>query len=79
MTGNQLSRRTSFILKYLKEYKAAHDGQSPTTRQICEATGITSTSMVHFYLRALEEMGLITIEHEGTQRWIRLNSTMEKP
>lgn len=79
MTGNQLSRRTSFILKYIRDYKAGHDGQSPTIRQIGDATGITSTSMVHYYLKALEEMGLIALEHEGSQRWIRLIPIQEQP
>lgn len=40
-------------------------------REICEATGLKSTSTVHHHLSALEEKGLIEREH-GLNRCIRI-------
>ena len=40
-------------------YKRAHDGNSPTFREIMEDCGISSTSVVLYYLNKLEQRGLI--------------------
>lgn len=37
----------------------AEFGWAPTVREICERTGLRSTSTVHHHLRRLEELGLI--------------------
>ena len=44
--------------------------------EICEETGLSSTSTVHHHLKALEEKGLISREH-GVNRCIQING-MEK-
>lgn len=46
-------------------------GVSPSHREIMEATNINSTSVVSYYLRRLEEMGLIILEPK-ISRGIRL-------
>lgn len=53
-----LSESRQRILDYLNE--ASSNGISPTVREICEATGLHSTSTVHAHLKVLEEMGYIT-------------------
>ncbi len=46
------------ILEYIRS--RVTDGVPPSVREICEATGLKSTSTVHTYLRVLEERGYIT-------------------
>lgn len=67
------------VLRYLQERLV--DGMAPSVREICEATGIKSTSTVHACLRKLEEEG--AINRQGRlNRAIRLpgdSSTMRVP
>ncbi len=46
-------------------------GLSPTFLEIAAATGITTTSVVSYNLRRLQEQGLVKIE-DGLSRGIRL-------
>jgi SOS-response transcriptional repressor LexA len=57
------------ILDYLIRFKTNHDGNSPTFRQIMKACGITSTSVVHYYLQRMRVNRLIKIEagHKGIE------------
>lgn len=57
------------ILDFLKE--RIQQGVPPSVREICEATGIRSTSSVHSHLCALEKGGYIT-RASGLNRHIRL-------
>ena len=56
-----LSKSQQKIFDYLKE--CAGEGRVPSVREICEETGLSSTSTVHHHLKALEEKGLISREH----------------
>lgn len=47
-------------------------GIPPSVREICVATGLSSTSTVHSHLKTLEKLGLIT-RTEGRNRAILLN------
>ncbi len=47
------------MLKFIIQYKKAHDGNSPTYMEIMRATGITSTSVVAYHLDQLEAAGVI--------------------
>jgi repressor LexA len=51
------SRRDA-ILKYIAQYRATH-GFPPTVREIAKAAGLKSVSTVAYYLRSLEQAGLI--------------------
>lgn len=64
-----LSKSQQKIFDYLKECSA--DGRVPSVREICEKTGLRSTSTVHHHLKSLEERGLIEREH-GVNRCIRI-------
>ena len=55
------SKVYSFLLKQMT------DGFPPSVREICEATGIRSTSTVHAALTSLEEKGYITREHKNSR------------
>lgn len=56
-TSKGLTERHQNILKYLNE--RLEEGYPPSIREIGEATGISSTSVVTYYLKQLEEWGLI--------------------
>ncbi len=53
-----LTKSRQKILDYLNE--SAAGGIMPTVREICEATGLKSTSTVHAHLKVLEENGYIS-------------------
>ena len=48
-----LSKSQQKILDYLK--KCSENGRVPSVREICDYTGLSSTSTVHHHLKALEE------------------------
>lgn len=54
-----------FIIAYKKE----HDGNSPCVREMCNEIGIRSTSLLVYYLEALEDRGLIRVD-SGKERSI---------
>jgi SOS-response transcriptional repressor LexA len=47
------------LFEFILEYKTAHDGNSPTYREMMAATGLTTTSMVAWHLEKLEAEGRI--------------------
>lgn len=49
------------VFDFIVAYKRAHDGNSPTLRQIMDARGISSTSVAHNILHGLERSGFIRI------------------
>jgi repressor LexA len=65
-----LSERHKKILEFLEDYQAQF-GYPPSIREIGEKTGITSTSVVNYYLDQLEKNGWIARESH-ISRGIRL-------
>jgi repressor LexA len=65
-----LSERHKKILEYLDEYQR-QSGFPPSIREIGDRTGISSTSVVNYYLDQLEKMGYIERESH-ISRGIRL-------
>lgn len=65
----QLSKSQTKILEYLKE--CSEYGRVPSVREICENTGLSSTSTVHYHLKHLEDKGYIVREH-GVNRCIQI-------
>lgn len=53
-----LNEKATKIYDYIRDCILNHNF-SPTVREICETVGIKSTSTVHYYLKELEEEGLI--------------------
>lgn len=66
----KLPERQAKMLAFLGDYINAN-GYPPTVREIGEALGIPSTSLVSYYLKGLEERGLIARE-SSISRGIRL-------
>ncbi len=64
-----LNEKQQKVLTFLKE--RLQDGIPPSVREICDATGIRSTSTVHAYLKRLEDEGYID-RQSGLNRAIRL-------
>jgi repressor LexA len=59
----KMSERQQKILEFVVEYTADH-GYPPSIREIGQAVGISSTSVVDYNLRALERSGLIRRDRE---------------
>lgn len=69
------------ILQFLVSYKIANDGNSPNCREIMEACGLSSTSVVNYHLDILERSGSI-LRTRGMSRHILINGgrwTYEEP
>lgn len=64
-----LTKSQQKVYDYIKE--CLPDGKIPSVREICNATGLKSTSTVHLHLKTLEERGLIERER-GLNRSIRM-------
>lgn len=66
-----LSDRHKRVLEYLAKHQAEH-GYPPSIREIGNATGISSTSVVNYYMEQLKDMGYISRE-DGISRGTRLS------
>ena len=77
MGEGALSERQGRILEYLRSF-ILKNGYPPSIRQIMEATGIPSTSMVNYNLESLEKKGYITRER-SVSRAIRLTEKAGRP
>ncbi|MDD6251758.1 MAG: transcriptional repressor LexA [Oscillospiraceae bacterium] len=64
-----LTKSQQKVYDYIKDCLA--ESRIPSVREICNATGLKSTSTVHLHLKTLEERGLIERDH-GMNRCIRL-------
>jgi repressor LexA len=62
--------RTESIYRFLKTY-IQERGWPPSMREIGEACGVSSMSMVSFYLRRLEKLGSIK-RQKGQARGIQI-------
>ena len=54
-----MTRTRDRILTYIIEYKADHDGVSPTFDEIAEAVGVNSKSVVSHHIGILVETGYL--------------------
>lgn len=72
MSKPGLTAKQAAVLEYLRRELAG--GLPPTVREICNATGIKSTSTVHGILAVLEEYGYIARDAKAS-RAIRIEGT----
>ncbi len=70
MSEKPLSKRQQSMLEFIANYISEHT-RPPTIREIGEAVGISSTSVVNYNLTRLEERGLLEREAE-VSRGLRL-------
>jgi repressor LexA len=74
--GNPRGESQERIYTYIQ--KVVRDkGYPPSVREICEATGLHSTSTVHAHLKRLEKKGLI-VRDSMKPRAISLSSVLQK-
>jgi repressor LexA len=73
--SKDLSERQKKILEVLERFQD-QNGYPPSIREICEKTGISSTSVVNYYLEQLEEMGYIERDRR-VSRGVRLLKQLE--
>ncbi len=59
--AKELPERQKKVLDCIEEYVGEH-GFPPTVREIGDAIGVNSTSLISYYLKRLEERGLISRE-----------------
>ncbi len=74
--AKQLPERQQKVLDCIAQHVADH-GYPPTVREIGNAIGVNSTSLVTYYLKRLEERGLI-IREPSMSRAIQLTKTATK-
>lgn len=67
-----LTKSQQKVYDYLKSEAAG--GVPPTVREICAATGLSSTSTVHTHLKTLEKLGYIS-RTEGRNRAIHITGS----
>jgi SOS-response transcriptional repressor LexA len=72
MANSQFKHDPNQVFSFILKFKASNDGISPTIRQICEACGISSTSVVAKILKRLEQRGWITLEPRFQTRNIKV-------
>jgi SOS-response transcriptional repressor LexA len=54
-----MTRTRERILAYIIEYKAAHDGVSPTYDEIMQGVGVNSKSVISHHIGILVETGYL--------------------
>lgn len=69
-------KKTNEVYEMIKQH-IQDKGYAPTVREITDAVGLSSTSVVHFHLRKLRAMGLIR-SAEGLARAITLTEPVER-
>ena len=74
MSKAPLTEKQQSVYNFL--VKQMSSGFPPSVREICNATGIKSTSTVHAILSVLDEEGYITRDPKNS-RSIRINSDFE--
>ena len=67
------------LYRYIVDYKRAHDGNSPTLREIVDAGLASSTSVADYRLAALEEAGLIRRPCSGARTIEVVGATWSPP
>lgn len=64
-----LTKSQQKVYDYIIE--CSQEGRVPSLRELCQATGLRSTSTIHLHLKTLEEKGLIQRE-KGLNRCIKV-------
>lgn len=65
LTAARLHPTAESVYRYIIRFKRQHGGDSPSRREIGAGVGIPTTSMVHYYLMALERAGRIRMARPG--------------
>ena len=60
------------VLRFIVQYKTAHDGNSPTVREIAKGCGAMAFSTANRILRELDECGYISLKGSSRIRSIEV-------
>ncbi len=60
----KVEKKREEIIGFIVQHKVAHDGNSPSIREIGDACGISSTSAVNYYLAQLVKLKKIRKSHK---------------
>jgi len=69
-----MTEKQEKIYNIIKEFIASN-GYAPTIRELCEITGLSSTSTIHSHLKKLCDNGYISYIHDK-KRSIKINNTV---
>jgi len=78
VSRTQLSPRQRQILAFIREFQRSH-GYPPTVREIGQAVGISSTSVVDYNLKVLRKLGLLRRDAEVSRGLELLEDEDERP
>lgn len=67
------------VYQAIRRYKVEHGGLSPSIRELCALTGVSSTSVLRYYLRQLQASGHISIAQDFSSRHISLPGEIYTP
>lgn len=67
----KVEKRGQQVLSFVRTYIQENDGRSPTLRELCAGTGISSTSVAVYWIDQLEASGQLT-RVAGQARSLRL-------
>ncbi len=73
----ELTPKQQAVYDYICQF-TEDKGYPPSIREICEALGLKSPSTVHFHLKSLERMGVLT-KAEGKTRAMTINEEEDAP
>lgn len=64
--------KSNEVYEFILKFKAEHDGNSPSFKDINQACGFKSVSTTSYYIDQLVERGLIKCEYEHKSRMIEV-------
>ena len=76
-TRKNLSTTATLIYDFISEF-VKQDGYAPSVREICDATGIRSTSTVHSHLQRMKDSGRLEVA-SGRRRAISIGTAAMSP
>ena len=60
------------IYQFIVEYKKAHDGNSPSIREIVRGLDLSSPSIAAYHLTRLVQLNMIRLREDGSSRTIEI-------
>lgn len=71
-----MTKRQKQLLQFIKKYMRSH-GYAPNYLEMMEEMNLKSKSVVHYYLKQLQDLGKIKI-HTGRSRGIEISTSQKK-
>lgn len=78
-TWTQLKPRQRAILTFIRNYKIANQGRSPTVREVAKGTDISSTSVAEYNISKLIEAGALGRNKKVSRAFMLAGETYSAP